>query len=127
VYVDDQIQFQGVKFDHLRLGVSSPQSGVTGSFAYGSLTSEPMMEHDPFSDGDEDKLKSAVKFYRQATTLKRQATCEVNGSMDPYQCFTVKLYHRHSKRSVLLNGYYFRLYHPEANGKFWHIEVNSLS
>jgi hypothetical protein len=118
VYVDDQIQFQGVKFEYLRLGVSPPPRGLPGSFAYGSLTSEPAMEADPFSDVDNERMKSAVKFYRQATTLKRQATCEVNGSMDPYQCFTVKLYHRHSKRAVLLSGYYFRLYHPEANGKF---------
>jgi hypothetical protein len=97
--VDDQIQFQGVKFDFLKLGVSMP----TKQFSFGGKLPDHVQER-----------RNNFRV-RQPSILVREANCEVNGSMDPYQCFTVKLYYRQARKGVLLGGHYFRLYHPEAN------------
>jgi hypothetical protein len=135
--MDDHIQFQGVKFEQLYLGVSPPT--ISQSMKLETSISSPWKKHGVKVEGhlsslddsnskkkkqvdgggggggEEDVVNGPLTL-RLPTMLKREATCEVNGSIDSYQCFTVKLYHRHARGEVLLHGHYFRLFHPEANG-----------
>jgi hypothetical protein len=134
VYAGDQIQLQSVKFEHLRLGASPavpdrlPNEGRISNPAtpLGS-SGVPMspFKSSGFSDRLppitqdilQDRIKVLKETLRPPVILKHRACCEVNASMDTFRCFAVNIYFRPTKKNVLLSGRYFRLFHPEANGK----------
>jgi hypothetical protein len=122
VYADDQIQLQSVKFEYLKLGASanthqsdSSSNGIGGGFS-GELPSSGSFEASSFSPtADLGRFLGSVSHLRKPTAIRREASCEVNGSMDPFRCFSVKLFYRMKRRGILLSGHYFRMFHPEAN------------
>jgi hypothetical protein len=121
VYVDDQIQLQGIKFEFLKLGVSPPPLRNTNSRLQSNNDSNmefiPSSIDQSFSNNNNNSHSSVLmNNLRKPSCLRREPNCEVNGSMDPYQSFSVKLYYRQTKKAALLNGHFFRLYHPEENG-----------
>jgi hypothetical protein len=118
VYAGDHIQLQSVKFPHLRLGVSNNDHGMSTLKTHDSSDGSPYHSFQELSTISNSHIQGLPRFLRPPACLAHRATCEVNASMELYRSFSVRLYFRQSSfKNVLYSGAYFRLFHPEANGK----------